>query len=198
MRDIFGIEKDSKVIAVTNRKLCQIDFLTRINELAMSNVESIILREKDLSQEEYKELAKKVVEICKVQSKTCILHSFFETAIELGCENVHIPLGIFRENVDKIQNYIASGELKTVGTSVHSVEDALEAVELGATYLIAGHIFATDCKKGLAPRGLEFLEKVCTGVDAPVYAIGGMDIERIELVKQYGARGGCIMSGVMK
>lgn len=198
MRDRFGIEKDSKIIAVTNRKLCQTDFLTRINELAASNVESIILREKDLTECEYKELAKKVIEICRAQDKTCILHNFFETAIELGCENVHIPLGIFRENVDKIQNSIQKGELKKIGTSVHSVEDALEAVSMGVTYLIAGHIFATDCKKGLEPRGLDFLEEVCKSVNVPVYAIGGINIDRIEIIKQKGAVGGCIMSGLMK
>lgn len=36
---------------------------------------------------------------------------------------------------------------KVIGTSVHSVEDAIKAEQLGATYMTAGHIFATDCKK---------------------------------------------------
>ena len=87
-----------------------------------------------------------------------------------------------------------------VGTSVHSVEDALEAQRLGADYVTAGHIYETDCKKGLPPRGLEFLKNVCDSVDIPVYGIGGIKIneEQIEEVKKCGASGGCIMSGMMR
>lgn len=40
-----------------------------------------------------------------------------------------------------------------LGTSVHSLEEAREAQTLGADYLTAGHIYATDCKRGLPPRG---------------------------------------------
>ena len=65
---------------------------------------------------------------------------------------------------------------KVIGTSVHSVEDAIKAEQLGATYMTAGHIFATDCKKGLPPRGLDFLKNVCDAVEIPVYAIGGINI----------------------
>ena len=56
---------------------------------------------------------------------------------------------------------------KVIGTSVHSVEDAIKAEQLGATYMTAGHIFATDCKKGLPPRGLDFLKNVCDAVGIP-------------------------------
>ena len=69
---------------------------------------------------------------------------------------------------------------KVIGTSVHSVEDAIKAEQLGATYMTAGHIFATDCKKGLPPRGLDFLKNVCDTVQIPVYAIGGINIASSE------------------
>lgn len=44
------------------------------------------------------------------------------------------------------------------------MEDALKAQQLGATYVTAGHIYTTNCKKGLPPRGLEFLGEVCNAV----------------------------------
>ena len=43
----------------------------------------------------------------------------------------------------------------------------MEAERLGATYVTAGHIFTTDCKKGLPPRGLDFLKNVCDAVTIP-------------------------------
>ena len=78
-------------------------------------------------------------------------------------------------------------------------EEAIEAQKLGATYISAGHIFATDCKKDLPPRGLEFLKEDCNSVTIPVYAIVGIklsDVQMDEIIK-CGAKGGCIMSGMM-
>lgn len=90
--------------------------------------------------------------------------------------------------------------ISKIGTSVHSVEDAKEAERLGVSYMTAGHIYVTDCKKGLAPRGLGFLKDVCSTVNVPVYAIGGIkfDKKQWEELKQKGASGGCIMSGMME
>ena len=75
-----------------------------------------------------------------------------------------------------------------------------KAQELGASYVTAGHIYATDCKKGLQPRGLDFLRQVCAAVDLPVYAIGGIKFDETQWMslKECGAAGGCIMSGMMK
>ena len=86
---------------------------------------------------------------------------------------------------------------RTLGASCHSVEDALLARKLGCTCLTAGHIFATACKPGLEPRGLEFLRAVCAAVDVPVYAIGGISPENIAAVREAGAAGACVMSGFM-
>ena len=91
------------------------------------------------------------------------------------------------------------GGLK-IGVSVHSAEEAREAVRLGTSYLTAGHIFATDCKKGVPPRGLEFLKGICELAPVPVYGIGGirLDPEQIREVLAQGAAGACIMSQMMR
>ena len=85
-----------------------------------------------------------------------------------------------------------------IGASCHSLEEAKEAQDLGCTYITAGHIFLTDCKKGLPGRGLPFLEEICKAVRIPVYAIGGISSQNIESVRKTGAAGACIMSGFMR
>ena len=77
------------------------------------------------------------------------------------------------------------------------MEDMELAVQAGASQIILGTIFETDCKKGLPGRGLEFLENVCKEVDIPVYAIGGISPELFPAVLQAGAAGACVMSGPM-
>lgn len=68
---------------------------------------------------------------------------------------------------------------------------------MGCTYITAGHVFATDCKKGIPPRGLDFLKEVCENVSIPVYAIGGISSEVMTSVREAGANGACVMSGLM-
>lgn len=183
----------SDIICVTNRNLCKEDFLKRIEKIAVAHPAGIILREKDLTKEEYRNLAKQVLQICEKHQVSCILHSFTDEAIELSAEAVHLPLSILREMTEEQRS-----RFKVLGASCHSLEEALEAERLGCTYIIAGHIFATDCKKGLPGRGLDFLKSICENVSIPVYAIGGINGENIADVCNAGAKGACVMSGFMQ
>ena len=88
--------------------------------------------------------------------------------------------------------------VKEMSTSIHSLEQLKEAEAFSMDFVIAGHIFATDCKKDLPPRGLSFLENICDNSEVPVYAIGGMTKEREPEVMRKGASGICIMSGCMR
>ena len=172
--------------------LCSGDFLKRLEQIAALSPKAIILREKDLCENEYRLLADKAVKICQRHNTPCILHNFSKTATELSAGKIHLPLPALKQLTEEDKKPFTE-----IGASCHSVEDAIEAEGLGCTYITAGHIFATDCKKGLPGRGLEFLKKVCQSVDIPVYAIGGIDKSNILSVIQAGAKGVCIMSGLM-
>lgn len=182
----------SDIICITNRNLCGSDFLHRIEEIAETGPKAVILREKDLTEKEYTALAKQIMEICTKHKVPCVIHSFTETAEALGAEAVHFPLAKLRQMKDR-----EKAGYRKIGTSCHSIEDALEAERLGCTYILAGHIFATDCKKDIPPRGLAFLASVCDAVTIPVYAIGGINAGNFPSVIHAGAKGGCIMSGLM-
>ena len=183
----------SDILCITNRLLCKEDFLTRIEKIAAANPSAIVLREKDLSEEEYKKLSGQVLEICKQYKTQCILHSFAGVASQLNCDVIHLPLNILSTLSDKEKE-----KFNTLGASCHSVDDAKFAEKLGCTYITAGHVFDTDCKKGLPGRGLEFLKNVCESVSIPVYAIGGINSGNIGQVRSAGAKGACVMSGIMQ
>lgn len=173
-----------KIICVTNRKLCTTDFISRIKELYENNID-IILREKDMTEDEYTRLAQRVLAVCP----DITLHTYIEAAKKLHVDKIHLPLHLLSES---------SGEnFRTVGVSIHTADEAKRAEQMGASYVTAGHIFATDCKKGAQPRGLDFLETVKKSVKIPVYAIGGITPANIHLIKNAGADGACIMSGFM-
>ena len=181
------------VVAVTNRHLCTGDFFEQIEKLAQSNIKAIILREKDLSETEYEGLAKKAIKICEKHNKELILHSFYGVALKLNHKKIHLPIPVLKEAYEK--GLLANFE--KVGASVHSLEQLEEAKNCGVNYCTAGHIFATNCKKGLPPRGLDFLAEICANANFPVYAIGGISDQNAHLAAEAGAAGVCLMSSVM-
>jgi len=125
------------MICVTNRKLCRGDFLERIEQLAAGGADAILLREKDLSVPEYAALAKQCLAICQAYHTPLWLNSFREVAGALQLP-VQLPMPILR-TLTKSQR----AQLPAIGASVHSPEEAVLAEKLGASWLIAGHIFAS-------------------------------------------------------
>ena len=182
----------SDILCVTNRTLCKEDLLTRIERVVSARPAGIILREKDLPEEAYETLARQVLGLCRDRGVRCILHGFVPAALHLQADAIHLPLPVLRQMSEG-----EKAQFRTLGASCHSVADAREAQRLGCTYITAGHIFATDCKKGLEPRGLAFLQDVCRSVEIPVYAIGGISPEKMSSVRAAGAAGACVMSGLM-
>lgn len=184
----------SRVVAVTNRQLCRRPFLEQVERVCRFHPGAVILREKDLPEEEYAALAAQVDQICRRFQVPCILHTYPGAAKQLGISMLHLPLPLLR----KYQGEALKG-ISVIGTSVHSVEEALEAEKLGASYLTAGHIYSTDCKKGIPPRGTKFLKEVCRSTALPVYAIGGIRLDKTQMdeISSCQAAGCCIMSGMM-
>lgn len=97
------------------------------------------------------------------------------------------PLSTLREFCQGVQR---------TGVSIHSVEEAKQREREGVDYVMFGHIFATNSKVGIAPRGLGPLRDVAAQVSIPIIAIGGMRPERVSSVLEAGASGIAVMSGI--
>lgn len=184
---------NNQMICITNRNLCKGDFLEKIREVASKKPKAIILREKDLTEEEYARLSVKVKAICDEMGVICIYHTFIDTAVQQGVRQIHLPMPLLRMLSEDIKKSI-----DMIGVSCHSVEEAVEAEANGSSYIIAGHIFDTDCKKNIPGRGLPFLQEVASSVTIPVYGIGGITGQNLDLILKSGAAGGCMMSGYMQ
>ncbi|MGM9964680.1 MAG: thiamine phosphate synthase, partial [Clostridium sp.] len=81
-----------------------------------------------------------------------------------------------------------------VGVSVHSLEEAIYADENGADFILVSHIFATKCKEGLKPKGVDYIKEVKAKVSCKVVALGGINTENYNEVIKAGADGIAIMS----
>lgn len=180
------------LIAVTNRHLCEQPFLDVIKNLARRDLKTIVLREKDLTEEEYLKLAGQCKEICEETGALLTLHNFVNAARALKIDRIHLPFPVFLKEAGNLDDFTS------VSTSIHKPEEAKKAQDLGADFVFAGHVFVTDCKKGLKPRGLDFLRQTVECAEIPVYGIGGIHRENMDQIMETGAAGACMMSEFMK
>ena len=76
-----------------------------------------------------------------------------------------------------------------VGTSIHSVEEAVEAERAGASWCVAGTVFETPSHEGRPPARIEFIESVAAHVNIPIIAIGGVTPADMRALLEAGAHG---------
>ena len=181
---------DKKIIAISDRQAVKGDFLDFVARLGRAKVDALILREKDMRENDYYDLAKEVLKICKKHKLVCFLHNFDKVALKLNHRYFHCPLDILRAEPRVVRYF------HLIGTSVHSSNELLEAMEFNCHYALFGHIFETLAKPLLPPRGLDMLSQICEQSTIPIYAVGGIKAENIALLKGAGVAGAC-MKGVL-
>lgn len=204
------IENKIKLNIISNRKLCENENLEKQIEkifsayqrkIILENFEivSLTLREKDLDKNEYLKLVEKIYPICQKYKIDLILHQNYDLNLDekYNIEGIHLSYEIFKSLNKNIREELIR-KYKKIGVSIHSIDEAKEVENLGATYIVAGHIFKTDCKKDLEPRGLKFIQELSVILTIPIFAIGGINQENSHLVINSGAFGVCMMSSLMK
>ena len=186
-----------KTVCITNRLLCKNDFFEQIEYICKQNLCALILREKDLDDKTYEEFAVKCNDICTKNNVLFFINTKIHIAQKLKIKNIQVSFEDFITNKETLNSF------DTVAVSVHSLSEALTVQKFVEEtsqniFLIAGHIFETDCKKGLEPRGIEFLKEICANVEIPVFAIGGINQNTIKQLKGINIEGVCLMSELMK
>ena len=204
------LENRIKLNIITNRKLCENENLEKQikkifsayeKKIILKNFEivALTLREKDLDKNKYLNLVKKIYPICKKYGIDLILHQNYDLNLDekYNIEGIHLSYEIFKSLNKNIREKLIK-KYKRIGVSIHSLEEAKDVENLGATYVVAGHIFETDCKKGLEPRGLNFIKELSSILTIPIFAIGGIDEKNSQSVIDSGAFSVCMMSSLMK
>ncbi|MCL2032108.1 MAG: thiamine phosphate synthase [Methanomassiliicoccaceae archaeon] len=180
------------IIAITDRKISAAhDFLEQVEAVAASSPDMIILREKDISEGEYRYLAIECARICSNHRVDFCVNSFIKIASAINNGRVQVSFDTLKTEKEKLEKF------KEIWVSVHSLTEAVEAEAAGATHLIYGNVFETSCKPGVIGRGIHDLRAVCDAVNVPVFAVGGIDINTTGRAMDAGCRGVCLRSPLM-
>ena len=186
--------KACKIYLVTDEKACLgKDFYVCIEEAIKGGVKIVQLREKNISTKDFYEKALKVKEICKNYEALFIINDRLDIAQVVGADGVH--LGQSDMPIEKAREILKDKFL--IGATARNVEEAKRAELLGADYIGSGAIFGTNTKDNAKKLEMEELKKIVASVKIPVFAIGGINIDNVGILKNIGLQGICAVSGIL-
>jgi len=179
--------------AVTDRRwVGRQSFFEQLESALKGGVTCVQLREKNMGEADFLEQAKRAAELCRRYGVPLIINDNAEVAVKSGADGVHV--GQHDMQAGDVRSMVGSGLI--VGVSVHSVEEAVEAVKNGADYLGAGSVFSTSTKADASLLPLSTLRGICAAVDVPVVAIGGINRDNILRLAGTGVDGAALVSAI--
>ncbi len=170
------------------------EVLYRTEEALKGGATIVQLREKDKTTREYIFLAEKIHNITKKYKVPLIIDDRIDVTLAIGAEGVHLgqsdmPIATARKIL---------GEEFIIGATAKTVPQALEATEQGADYLGVGAIYPTTTKVKTVLTSIETLDAICKAVPIPVNAIGGLNKNNVQILKEIDIAGFCVVSAIMK
>ncbi|MFZ5875499.1 MAG: thiamine phosphate synthase [Nitrospirota bacterium] len=150
-------------------------------------------RDKSRSQRDQYPIALALADLAKRSGATFIVNDDIDLALVVQAHGVHLGQGDFP--VTEARRIL--GRTMIIGCSAHTLDQAKAAEADGADYLGVGPIYESTTKMARPPLGCDHLREICDGVRIPVYAIGGITVERCGDVLAAGARGVAVASGLL-
>ena len=150
------------------------------------------LREKELDDETFLKEALEISALCKRYEVLFFINDNLEIAIKCHADGVHVG----QDDMEAAKVRRKVGEQMLIGVSVHTVEEALEAVKNGADCLGVGAMFSTSTKTDVNVLPKETLCDICEAVDVPVVAIGGIGKSNISQLTGTGVDGVALVSAI--
>lgn len=184
-----------RLYLVTNRYQDSLEnFLEKVETACRSGVTIIQLREKNLTTNQYYQLAKKVKEITDAYQVPLIIDDRLDVCLAVDAAGLHIgddelPVSVARKVL---------GPEKILGVTAKTVKRALEAETWGADYLGTGAIFLTTTKENAPITLISTLKTICQTVAIPVVAIGGLTSENIDQLAATGIAGVAVVRDLMQ
>ena len=184
-----------RLYLVTNRYQDSVEsFLEKIETACRAGVTIVQLREKNLTTNQYYQLAKQVKEITDAYQVPLIIDDRLDVCLAVDAAGLHIgddelPVSVARQVL---------GSEKILGVTAKTVKRAIEAEEGGANYLGTGAIFPTTTKENAPITLISTLKTICQRVDIPVVAIGGLTSENIDQLIGTGIAGIAVVRDLMQ
>ncbi len=186
---------DARLYLCTDGRRAQGDLAEFLDAVLAAGVDIVQLRDKGLEAREELALLEVFAAACRRHGRLLAVNDRADVALAAGADVLH--LGQDDLPVPVARRILGPGPL--IGRSSHSPDQAAAAAtEPGVDYFCAGPLWVTPTKPGRPATGLALLGQVVGQVAVsepaggqparPWFAIGGIDLGRLDKVLAAGAR----------
>ena len=162
-----------KLYVLLTEALCHGDWYETAEAALAGGACAIQLREKQLTDIELLDRARRIRELCERHEALLIINDRPDIALAVGAHGVH--LGQEDASVSEARRIL--GDECIIGVSTHTVEQAKAAVAGLPDYIAVGPMFASHTKPQDHIAGPETLSAVRSLTSLPLVAIGGITLE---------------------
>jgi thiamine-phosphate pyrophosphorylase len=159
-----------------------------------AHVPFLQLRMKNTPPETHLQQAQSLRDITRGTQTALIINDHLEIAMEVDADGVH--LGQQDGSIEEARRRWNTPH-KWIGLSTHNRQQAQAAQSAGADYIGIGPIYTTQSKiipdpvVGVAEGG-----RIAASVDCPSVAIGGIQIEKLAMLRQHAFTAFCVLQAV--
>lgn len=184
---------DLRLYALTDRRWTgDLSLVNQVEQALQGGVTCVQLREKNLKDDQLKDLALAIQKLCQSYQVPFIINDHVDLAIEIQADGIHI--GQEDMEAGKVRNLI--GPNMILGVSTKTLDQARQAQNVGADYLGVGAVFSTDTKDDATIISKSLLKDISETVDIPVVAIGGIKGSNIDNLAGTGIDGVALISAI--
>ncbi len=172
---------------------CRGEWFATAEAALRGGADCIQLREKDLTDRELLDRARRLVALCREHGAMLIVNDRPDIAAAAGADGVHV--GQEDLPVAAVRRMVPAECI--VGVSTHTVEQADAMIAEGPDYVAVGPMFESATKPQGHIAGLETLRAVRARTSLPLVAIGGIDSANARAVAEAGAECVCVCRSII-
>ncbi|TDJ63070.1 MAG: Nudix family hydrolase [Proteobacteria bacterium] len=166
-------------------------FFQKLERALRAGMRLLQLREPHLPEQEYRNLALQVGDLCRRYHTKLLLNARPAIVVDCNADGVHLNSQRLRALTTR-----PLGEDYCVGASVHDEEELEIASRLGVDFVALAPVLATSSHPKATPLGWQRFKELCAHMNVPVYALGGMRAEHLSMARDAGAQGLAMISGI--
>jgi len=169
--------------AISNvKELGEQEFMLRLEAALKNGLRLVQLREKDYSREALHELALKMLPLLRRHDARLIINADIGLAKEIGADGVQLT-------GTQLAGLSSRPDVEWCAASCHNAEELRRAEQLGCDFALLSPVLATQSHPGAPHLGWEKFAEIAAGASIPVYALGGLTQDDMQVAWQHGAHG---------
>ncbi|SFE42910.1 Nudix family hydrolase [Nitrosomonas sp. Nm166] len=166
--------------------------LKQIEQALQNGLRLLQIREKQMAKDLLREFSRQILALAHDYQARVLINSDMALVREIGADGVHLTSSQLMALSSR-----PDPEYGLCGASCHNTEELFAAQQLGLDFVVLSPVQPTLSHPELFPLGWRKFAALIRDYPLPVYALGGLRLEDLQIAQGMGAHGIALMRGIV-